>query len=63
MTGRGAVELAVLSVAFNAGVFAADGDHAAVSDLFSAFVATAVVTTLAMPILLRWGSRGERVGQ
>lgn len=60
MTGRGAVELVVLSVALNAGVFAADGDHPVVVNLFSALVATAVVTTLAMPLLLRWTLRGHR---
>jgi len=59
MTGRGAVELVVLSVALNAGVFAADGDHPVVANLFSALVVTAVVTTLAMPLLLRWVLRGK----
>jgi hypothetical protein len=45
----------VLSIAEKAGVFAA-GDHAhpIVANLFSAMVVTAVVTTLAMPVLLRW---------
>jgi len=59
MTGRGAVELVVLSVALNAGVFDADGDHPVVVNLFSALVVTAVVTTLAMPVLLRWVLHGK----
>ncbi len=59
MTGRGAVELVVLSVALNAGVFAANGDHPVVANLFSALVITAVITTLTMPLLLRWALRGD----
>jgi hypothetical protein len=31
-----------------------------VANLFSALVVTAVVTTLAMPLLLRWVLRAER---
>jgi Kef-type K+ transport system membrane component KefB len=54
MTGRGAVELVVLSIAYQAGVFASNGDHPVVRNLFSALVVTAVASTLAMPILLRW---------
>lgn len=54
MTGRGAVELVVLSIAHQAGVFAANGTHPVVQNLFSALVVTAVASTLAMPLMLRW---------
>lgn len=54
MTGRGAVELVVLSIAERAGIFS-NGETAGplVANLFSALVIAAVVTTLAMPVLLR----------
>ncbi len=53
MTSRGAVELVVLSIALEAGVFApAPGEGPLVTQLFSALVIMAVVTTLAMPIVL-----------
>jgi Kef-type K+ transport system membrane component KefB len=51
MSGRGAVELVVASIALEAGLFGqAD---ILVSNLFSALVITAVVTTMVMPVALR----------
>jgi Kef-type K+ transport system membrane component KefB len=51
MSGRGAVELVVVSIAHKAGLF--DQPDELVANLFSALVITAVVTTMAMPIALR----------
>jgi Kef-type K+ transport system membrane component KefB len=54
MTSRGAVELVVLRVAQEAGVFAvADGDAAVVRYLFSALVIMALANTFLMPLALR----------
>lgn len=54
MSGRGAVELIIADIALRGGVFQApDPPPAIVSNLFSAIVIVAVVTTLATPILLR----------
>jgi Kef-type K+ transport system membrane component KefB len=54
MTSRGAVELVVLRVAQEAGVFAvADGDSAIVRYLFSALVIMALANTFLMPLALR----------
>lgn len=54
MSGRGAVELIVAGVALRAGLFAAPTPPPpVVANMFSAVVAVAVVTTLAVPILLR----------
>ena len=53
--GRGAVELVIASVAQKSGLFlAGNGSHPIVANLFSALVITAVVTTLLVPIGLRW---------
>lgn len=52
MSGRGAIELIVASVALQAGLL--DQPDPIVSHLFSALVIMAVTTTLATPILLRW---------
>jgi hypothetical protein len=50
MTSRGAVELVVLSVAYEAGVFAvADGDAAVVRYLFSGLVIMALANSPAPP--------------
>ncbi len=55
MNARGAVELIVADVAFRAGLFQApDPIPPIVSSLYSAVVVTAVLTTLAPPIGLRW---------
>jgi len=54
MSGRGAIELIIAGIALDAGLF----DHPSsagpiVENLFSAIVIVAIITTLAMPILLR----------
>lgn len=51
MSGRGAVELVIASIALEAGLF--DQPDPIVSNLFSALVIMAVVTTLVMPLGLR----------
>jgi len=51
MSGRGAVELIIVSIALDAGLF--DHPNVLISNLFSALVITAVVTTIFMPIALR----------
>lgn len=52
MSGRGAVELIIVSIAFEAGLFA--GPLPVVANLFSALVLMALVTTILTPIGLRW---------
>jgi len=54
LSARGAIELVVLSIAFEAGLFA-QGDHGdpVVAHLFSSLIIMAVVTTLLAPVLLR----------
>jgi Kef-type K+ transport system membrane component KefB len=60
MNARGAVELIVADVAFRAGLFALpDSPHPIVASLYSAVVITAIVTTLATPIGLKWLYRAE----
>jgi Kef-type K+ transport system membrane component KefB len=60
MNARGAVELIVADVAFRAGLFALpDPPHPIVASLYSAVVITAIVTTLATPIGLKWLYRAE----
>ena len=58
MSGRGAVELIVASIALEAGLF--DQPDPLVGNLFSALVITAVVTTLLVPIALRRVLRGQQ---
>ena len=54
MTARGAIELIVLSIAYEAGVFAqSNSGDPIVTNLFSSLIIMAVVTTLLTPILLR----------
>jgi Kef-type K+ transport system membrane component KefB len=54
MTSRGAVELVVLRVAQEAGVFAVgEGDSAVARYLFSALVIMALANTFLMPVALR----------
>ncbi|MDT7042818.1 cation:proton antiporter [Candidatus Nitronereus thalassa] len=54
MSSRGAVELIVLSIAAEAGLFLqGDGDHGLVTHLFSALVLMGVVTTLISPMILK----------
>lgn len=54
MSGRGAVEIVVASIALQAGLFVQGAGDPHVANLFSALVITAVVTTAATPILLRF---------
>ena len=55
MSGRGAMELFILSVAYQAGLFSlGDGYHPVLENLYSALVLTAIFTTALTPILLRW---------
>lgn len=61
MSGRGAVELVVASIALEAGLFAQP--DILVGSLFSALVITAVLTTMIMPVALRavlWPIEAER---
>lgn len=54
MNARGAVELVILQIALDAGLFNADGGaDPFVANMFSALVLMSAVTTLAAPILLR----------
>lgn len=53
MSGRGAVEMIIASIALTAGVFANAGNDPIVAHLFSALVITAIVTTALTPVLLR----------
>jgi Kef-type K+ transport system membrane component KefB len=54
MSARGAVELVVLSIAAEAGLFErADGEDPVTANLFSALILMGVVTTLLTPVLLR----------
>ena len=58
MSGRGAVELVIAGIAFEAGLFLQpDPPGAIVQSLFSAIVIMAIVTTVATPVALRlqWG--------
>ncbi len=54
MSGRGVVTIIVASIALRAGLFdMADQENLIVANLFSALVVTAIVTTIAVPMLLR----------
>jgi len=58
MTARGAVELVVLSIAYEAGLFAqGNQNHSIVAHLFSSLILIGVVTTLLAPIFLRYALR------
>ena len=55
MSARGAVELVVISIAYEKGVFIAEeGNDSPAGHLFSSLVLMGVVTTMLAPILLRW---------
>jgi Kef-type K+ transport system membrane component KefB len=55
MSARGAMELVVLSVVLESGLFEmADHSHPLVAHLFSALVIMAMVNTLLAPLALRW---------
>ncbi len=62
MTSRGAVELVVLGVAYEAGVFAVvePGDSPVADNLFSALVIMALANTFFMPVALRATLRRRR---
>jgi Kef-type K+ transport system membrane component KefB len=54
MNARGAVELVVVQVAGATSLFSRpDPAHPIIANLFDALIITAVITTLATPILLR----------
>ncbi len=54
MSGRGAIELLVVSIAFQSGIFTtANGHHPVLANLYSALVLTAIITTALTPVLLR----------
>ncbi len=59
MSARGAVELIILGVVAEAGVFAPGPGNGVVGSLFSVLVLMAVITTLLTPVLLRWLLRGN----
>jgi Na+:H+ antiporter len=59
MSSRGAVELIILGVVAEAGIFVPGPGNGVVSSLFSVLVIMAVVTTLVTPIALRWLLRGD----
>ena len=60
MSGRGAIELVIVSIALAAGVFDHPRSDPIVAHLFSALVITAVVTTALTPVLLRLVLLGRR---
>lgn len=57
LSGRGAVELIIASIALEAGLF--NHPDPIVANLFSALVITAIATTLLMPLGLRWVLHGR----
>lgn len=55
MSARGAVELVIAGIALDAGLFdMSNGDTRIADSLFSAIVIMAVVTTLMVPVILKW---------
>ncbi len=54
MSARGAVELIILGVVAEAGIFVPGPADGVVASLFSVLVIMAVVTTIATPVALRW---------
>ena len=53
MSARGAVELVIADIALEAGLFAHAGGDPILSNMFSAVVVMAIVTTLVTPVLLK----------
>ena len=53
MSARGAVELVIVDIALNAGLFDVPGTSPVVEHMFSAIVIMAVLTTLVTPLLLK----------
>lgn len=61
MSGRGAVELFIVSIAHQAGLFdIGDGGDPILDNMYSALVLTAIITTALTPILLRWALSHHR---
>lgn len=54
MSARGAVGIVILDIAYQAGVFPSGSGDPGADNLFSLLILTAVVTTAAVPPLLRW---------
>ncbi|MCP4317696.1 MAG: cation:proton antiporter [Hyphomicrobiales bacterium] len=64
MSARGAVELAVLNIAYQAGLFPQHGQGDSIAAyLFSALILMGVITTLLAPILLRLVLGPRSIGQ
>ncbi len=60
MSGRGAMELVVLSVVLEAGLFgSSSGDDSVTGQLFSLLVIMAMTNTLMMPMILTWLNRPQ----
>lgn len=58
MSGRGAVELFVVSIAYEAGLFSiGNGNDPVLANMYSALVLTAIITTALTPLLLRLALR------
>lgn len=58
MSGRGAMELFVVSIAYESGLFSiGNGDHPILANMYSALVLTAIITTALTPLLLRLALR------
>jgi len=61
MSGRGAVELFIVSIAHEAGLFSiGDGHNPILANMYSALVLTAIITTALTPILLRLALRHHK---
>lgn len=60
MSGRGAVELFIVSIAYQTGLFdLGDVAHPILANLYSALILTAIITTALTPILLRMVLHGH----
>lgn len=54
MSGRGAVELFIVAIANEAGLFSiGNGNHPILANMYSALILTAIITTALTPVLLR----------
>jgi len=61
MSGRGAVELFIVSIAFQAGLFSlGDASDPILANLYSALILTAIITTALTPVLLRLVLRRQK---
>lgn len=59
MSARGAVELIILGVVAEAGIFVPGSADGVVASLFSVLVIMAVITTISTPVALRWLLRAD----